>query len=186
MSLKSKILLKIISFKKDTLQVEGMNGCGKTTLLRIILKKQQQDLDFYLWKLYFLKKTNTLISKINLLRINTIKLSIEQILIFSIVKKNILQKLEFFSSGQKKKIILAILFYGQSYGWYIDEPKTYIDSLFQTTLNQNIIKHLNQGGQLLLTTNIKTRSYILLNISLSRLELLTYRLSSDRSKPTEL
>lgn len=188
MSIKNKVIKKISYSKKDIISIEGINGSGKTTFLKKILKKNLSSLQYYLWLIYYFKKSDTLLNTTINLKIRKYKLFVENMFLFNVIKKNIIQEMEDFSSGQKKKKYLSGFFSNKSYYLYVDEAKNYLDDISYKKFKKKVIKHLTISGNVVISSNSKQKfeKYIKKKVSLSRFELLTFRLSSDCSKPTEL
>ena len=185
-----EIITKKASKKiKDLFTLEGINGSGKTTHLRRILNSnmypiknnqidmhisKKKELEIYPWK------------NENIFRSRIIQSYGIELYYFTGLDK-IHNTIEWYSSGQKKKLTIISLLVGNNYLWYIDEPKNYLDNLAYSLFKSKLKRHLNMGGKIILTNNNSTTivKEIKKKISLSRFELLTTRLSSECST-TEL
>jgi heme exporter protein A len=159
----------------DIVQVEGPNGSGKTSLLRILAglsqpydgevfyRKElisqcredfQQNL-LYLGHLAGVKGEMTAQENLNFnlaLHGNSIKES-EQFL----SQVNLLgfedSLASHLSAGQHRRIALARLYQSQAPIWILDEPFTAIDKQGVESLEQLFIKHTQRGGCVILTTH---------------------------------
>lgn len=145
-------------YKNEQLCIYGMNGSGKTILIRKIIgeiEKRQK-----------IKK----IDKKEIIKY-AYQLGMERDL-----EKNT-QNL---SSGQKKKLIFIHLIKSKKKIWLLDEPDNFIDGLTIEWTNRKIIEHLNTNGIIIITRN-KWKNEETKNIGLSGFEPLTFRLSSEHS-----
>ena len=57
------------------------------------------------------------------------------------------------SAGQKRRVALSALFLSHSKLWLLDEPFTALDSYAIEIIENQIIKHCNEGGLCVLTTH---------------------------------
>lgn len=164
--------------------VEGINGCGKTTFLKNTILLSKKKVLYYLWHMYFFKKEYTIMNVTSFIKTQNVKITLESWVLLDITRR----KVESYSAGQKKKLIFSGLISSNSYHWYIDEPRSYVDDILYTTINKKIKKHLVIGGRAMFTINSRhgTNTYTNIKVSLSRFELLTSHLSNERSKPAEL
>lgn len=174
------------------LLINGLNASGKTTFCK---KKIINNID--------VKKIDSLLYFIEIVKhnkrknvtdiISSLKLPNNHLLHNNLKKLGIdyFKNSEDLSTGQKKKCFLAILLSQRSKTWYFDEPTSYLDKISLKIMNNQLTSHLNKNGLLFLTTNTEIQNILNINIakkrkiSLSRIELLTTRLSSECST-TEL
>jgi heme exporter protein A len=61
------------------------------------------------------------------------------------------------SAGQKRKVILALLFMSKATLWLLDEPFTALDVKSVGLLEDAILQHCNNGGMCILTTHQPSR-----------------------------
>jgi ABC-type transport system involved in cytochrome c biogenesis ATPase subunit len=187
MSIKGKLIKKNTGKEYKIYIIEGNNGSGKTTILKRKINNWK-NLNNFLWSIYYTdikkKKVFTVLEKFN---IKNIKIIIEFLTILNIPSNFNILKFDDFSSGQKKKLFLAILLSSKSILWHIDEPQNYLDDLSYILLKKIINKQLTLTGRITLSKNskIEKHTYIVNKISLSRFELLTPHLSNECST-TEL
>lgn len=188
MSIKGK-LLKKSGIKEHRLTIiEGINGSGKTTVLKQKISRVHK-INNFLWEVSSLnmyKKNNT-IKLVEIFNIKRLKLVIEYLYLFNIKTRKTVSKIEDLSSGQKKKLLIVSAYSTRSMLWYIDEPKSYIDELSYTLLKKVINNHITLSGKVIISKNstIQINKNPTNKISLSRFELLTPHLSNECST-TEL
>lgn len=159
----------------DIVQVEGPNGSGKTSLLRILAGLSQP----YEGKVKF-KQTSTSQCREefheNLLYFGHLpgvkgEMSAEENLSFNLALHGLdtnqtvdnlanVNLLGFedslashLSAGQHRRIGLARLYQSRAPIWILDEPFTAIDKQGVASLEQRFIEHANQGGCVILTTH---------------------------------
>ena len=158
----------------EILRISGVNGSGKTSLLRIIAGissgesgnvtfnnnpagsiAYQSDI-FYLGHLPALspelhcKENLDYLTQLN--GINTDQLIDDALANVGLIN----YKHEYaanLSAGQKRRVVLAALFVTQSRIWLLDEPFTAIDADGIKSLENQITKHCENGGFCILTTH---------------------------------
>ncbi len=161
----------------EVLQIEGANGSGKTSLLRILCGLRRADAgdvywqgevvsqvreDYYANMVYIghlpcIKAELTVLENIRALldtRSMTIELDvIEQGLArvglagFDDVAGKAL------SSGQRRRILLAFLLLSDTRLWILDEPLTALDKQGVALMETMILEHREAGGSVIFTTH---------------------------------
>lgn len=149
-SYNNKEIFEKVSFaleKKDSLQLKGINGCGKTSILKLILGENIN----YSGKVFIMN--GLLISYVSqdtsMLKGNLTDFS-KNSNIDETLFKTILYKLDFsreqfkkdiedFSEGQKKKILIAKSLSEKAHIYIWDEPLNHIDILSRIQIEKLII-----------------------------------------------
>lgn len=173
-----RILWQDLSFQifpGQLMQVSGGNGCGKTSLLRVITglaapsageiywhgQSIHQQITEYQQQLYYLGHQiavkGELTVKENLLfnfRMNKpLKSSFDSI----VNELNLMDFVDNFgyqlSQGQKQKVALAQLLLNPSPLWILDEPFTSLDSHTMDVMQDNLALRLAAGATIILTTH---------------------------------
>ncbi len=175
-----RVLFENLSFSLqlgDLVQIEGRNGTGKTTLMRIVAglgDKEEGDIKWngekiesnredYHQSLLFLghqtgvKRDLTAFENLKFYQsIHAPNTSTEQI--FSALTQVGLAGREDvpvaqLSAGQQRRVALARLWLSQQPLWILDEPLTAIDKQGVKVLEDLFLNHAEQGGIVLLTTH---------------------------------
>ncbi|MFC5078240.1 Cytochrome c biogenesis ATP-binding export protein CcmA [Vibrio thalassae] len=175
-----RVLFENLSFSLqlgDLVQIEGRNGTGKTTLMRIVaglgdkeegdIKWNGEKIEFnredYHQSLLFLghqtgvKRDLTAFENLKFYQsIHAPNTSTEQI--FSALTQVGLAGREDvpvaqLSAGQQRRVALARLWLSQQPLWILDEPLTAIDKQGVKVLEDLFLNHAEQGGIVLLTTH---------------------------------
>lgn len=175
-----RLLFSDLSFELMTgevLQVEGVNGSGKTSLLRILSGLRQADggevfwmgeeirfarEDYYGSMIYIghlpcIKNDLTTLENIcSLLDTRSQVAANDRI-------EDVLAKVglrgfddvygKALSSGQKRRVLLAFLFLAQARLWILDEPLTALDVDGVSLVETMIIEHCDTGGSVIFTTH---------------------------------
>ena len=168
-------VFKDISFEINSgqaLQITGLNGSGKTSLLRIIaglIRFPSGQISYtgcngeanlskfchYFGHSDSIKPALTVSENLNFWRsimgnqIETISNSLETLGLSHLEKISA----SYLSAGQKKRLSLARLLVNKRPIWLLDEPTTSLDSAAMNTLTTIMTDHINSGGILLVTTH---------------------------------
>jgi len=159
----------------DIVQVEGANGSGKTSLLRILAGLSQPyegDVHYkgsaikncreeYNQDLLFLGHLPGVKGEMSALENLAFNLNLHGL--SADCAENTLAQVDLFgfedapasnlSAGQHRRIALARLWQTNAKIWILDEPFTAIDKSGVEKLEQLFIKHANNGGCIILTTH---------------------------------
>ncbi|NOI22167.1 cytochrome c biogenesis heme-transporting ATPase CcmA [Vibrio mediterranei] len=175
-----RVLFENLSFSLqlgDLVQIEGRNGTGKTTLMRIVAglgdkedgeikwngEKIESSREDYHQSLLFLghqtgvKRDLTAFENLKFYQsIHAPDTSTEQI--FSALTQVGLAAREDvpvaqLSAGQQRRVALARLWLSKQPLWILDEPLTAIDKQGVKVLEDLFLNHAEQGGIVLLTTH---------------------------------
>ncbi|ENM5787407.1 cytochrome c biogenesis heme-transporting ATPase CcmA [Vibrio metoecus] len=175
-----RILFESLSFEIHTgelVQIEGRNGTGKTTLLRIIAglgesdsgeilwdsNKIQSDRENYHQDLLFLGHQTGIKRELT---------AAENLRFYQAVHQQAVSEADIFqalakvglagredvpvgqlSAGQQRRVALARLWLSQKKLWILDEPLTAIDKQGVKVLEALFLNHAEQGGIVILTTH---------------------------------
>lgn len=161
----------------EVLQIEGANGSGKTSLLRILCGLRQPDAGRVLWRgeeirqaredyyadmvyighLPCIKGDLTTEENIRALldtrsrsaTLAAIEAALDQVGLagFEDVPSKAL------SSGQRRRVLLAFLLLSEARLWILDEPLTALDVHGVALMEQMIMRHREQGGSVVFTTH---------------------------------
>jgi heme exporter protein A len=160
----------------DIVQVAGPNGCGKTTLLRLLtgsltpldgeiiwrgiaVNKQRAQFNSEILYLGHQSGIKAVLSpEENLRWLGRLHASHDQVSIAQALQKVGLAGYEdvpcySLSAGQHRRVSLARLYLSAAKLWILDEPFTAIDKAGVTQLELLIEQHAQQGGAVLLTTH---------------------------------
>lgn len=175
-----RILFESLSFEihaGELVQIEGRNGTGKTTLLRIIAglgececgeilwqrSKIQSDRESYHQDLLFLGHQTGIKRELTALENLRFYLAVHQQTvdehaIFEALAKVGLAGREDvpvaqLSAGQQRRVALARLWLSKKSLWILDEPLTAIDKQGVSVLEALFLSHAQQGGIVILTTH---------------------------------
>lgn len=174
------LLFKHLTFEVhsgDILRISGTNGCGKTSLIKILAginmqeeggvffnnhnvksESYQQDI-LYLGHLPTLSEELTPLENLDFLtKLNQFNNKKNQITLVEALNRIGLKGYEDehcarLSAGQKRRVILAKLFISKAKVWLLDEPFTALDSTGVKIVETQISKHCMQGGICLFTTH---------------------------------
>ncbi|WP_047048100.1 cytochrome c biogenesis heme-transporting ATPase CcmA [Vibrio mexicanus] len=176
-----RILFENLSFTIDSgdlVQVEGRNGTGKTTLLRIITGLGDRDEGEIFWNqetiessrdsyhqdLLFLghqtgvKRELTAFENLNFYQsIHGTKNVTKDALYNALLKVGLAGREDVpvgqLSAGQQRRVALARLWLSEQKLWILDEPLTAIDKQGVKVLESLFLNHAENGGIVILTTH---------------------------------
>lgn len=177
----NRVLFDSLSFtlnSGDLVQVEGRNGTGKTTLLRIITGLADRDGGDVLWNgesiesnrdtyhqdLLFLghqtgiKRELTAYENLHFyLSIHSTSTFDKASLYHALLKVGLVGREDVpvaqLSAGQQRRVALARLWLSEHKLWVLDEPLTAIDKQGVSVLESLFLDHVDKGGIVLLTTH---------------------------------
>jgi heme exporter protein A len=175
-----RLLFSELSFtlaESEVLQIEGANGCGKTSLLRIICglrlaeagkiywcgeSIQNNREDFYANMVYIghlpcIKGDLTVLENVRAL-LDTRSLSVSNQVIEAALIKVGLESYDdvpgkALSSGQRRRILLAFVELAKAKLWVLDEPLTALDVQGVQLMESMILEHKQAGGSVIFTTH---------------------------------
>lgn len=169
--------LSMVLTAGEVLQIEGANGSGKTSLLRILSGLRSADdgevywrgeaiararEDYYSNMVYIghltcIKADLTVLENIRAL-LDTRSQTASQNTIEDALAKVGLAGFEdvpgkALSSGQRRRILLAFLLLSETLLWILDEPLTALDVQGVELMESMILEHLEAGGSVVFTTH---------------------------------
>jgi len=175
-----RLLFSDLSFtvaEAEVLQIEGSNGSGKTSLLRIICGLRQAEAGKVLWRdesivssredyyanmvyighLPCIKGDLTVLENVRAL-LDTRSLSLSVVEIEAALAKVGLATYEdvqgkALSSGQRRRILLAFVELSRAKLWILDEPLTALDVQGVALMESMILDHKSAGGSVIFTTH---------------------------------
>jgi len=175
-----RLLFSDLSFtlaESEVLQIEGANGCGKTSLLRIICGLRLAESgkvkwcgesiwanreDFYASMVYIghlpcIKGDLTVLENVRAL-LDTRSLSVTDHVIEMALAKVGLESYDdvpgkALSSGQRRRILLAFVELAKAKLWVLDEPLTALDVQGVQLMESMILEHKQAGGSVIFTTH---------------------------------
>lgn len=175
-----RLLFSGLSFslaESEVLQIEGSNGCGKTSLLRILcglrlaeagrvlwcgesIRRNRED--YYVNMVYIghlpcIKGDLTVLENVRAL-LDTRSLSVSNAVIEQALEKVGLASYEdvpgkALSSGQRRRILLAFVYLSKAKLWVLDEPLTALDVQGVALMESMIVEHQQAGGSVIFTTH---------------------------------
>ena len=175
-----RLLFNDLSFtvaEAEVLQIEGPNGSGKTSLLRIICGLRQAEAgrilwhgesitsnreDYYARMVYIghlpcIKGDLTVLENVrSLLDTRSLSLSTPEIEV-ALAKVGLTTYEDVqgkaLSSGQRRRILLAFVELSQAKLWILDEPLTALDVQGVALMESMILEHQRAGGSVIFTTH---------------------------------
>ena len=175
-----RLLFSDLSFglaEAEVLQIEGSNGCGKTSLLRIICGLRLAEEGKVLWRgesissnredyyanmvyighLPCIKAELTVSENVRSL-LDTRSLTVSNTVLEAALAKVGLASYEdvtgkALSSGQRRRILLAFVALSQAKLWILDEPLTALDVQGVALMESMILEHREAGGSVIFTTH---------------------------------
>jgi heme exporter protein A len=175
-----RLLFSDLSFavaEASILQIEGPNGSGKTSLLRIICGLRQAESGRVLWKgesisanredyyanmvyighLPCIKGDLTVLENVrSLLDTRSLTLSTADIEV-ALAKVGLATYEDVqgkaLSSGQRRRILLAFIELSRAQLWILDEPLTALDVQGVALMESMILDHRRAGGSVIFTTH---------------------------------
>lgn len=161
----------------EVLQIEGPNGSGKTSLLRIICGLRQAEAGQVMWRgesitssredyyanmvyighLPCIKGDLTVLENVRSL-LDTRSLNLGNTEIQEALSKVGLATYDdvagkALSSGQRRRILLAFIELSQAKLWILDEPLTALDVQGVALMESMILRHRESGGSVVFTTH---------------------------------
>ena len=173
------ILFQNISFKLhsgDLLQIDGVNGSGKSSLLRILAGLMQQNAGEIIWQgkeisrcRYEYQQKISYIGHSNGVKDGLTALENLQVMVAlagsmsEIPLSNALDQLELtgmdtvplsrMSAGQKRRVALTRLLVTKATIWLLDEPFTSLDASGKLFIERLITEHCARGGIIIFSTH---------------------------------
>lgn len=176
-----RILFESLSFtigSGELVQIEGRNGTGKTTLLRIVTGLGDRDTGEIFWNgeniesnrdvyhedLLFLghstgvKRDLTAYENLRFyLSVHSKQATSKEEIYSALVKVGLAGREDVpvaqLSAGQQRRVALARLWLSQHKLWILDEPLTAIDKQGVKVLESLFLNHAEKGGIVVLTTH---------------------------------
>jgi len=159
--------IEFIAREADIVQVKGLNGKGKTSLLRILsglsepdsghvsFNNSLSDSDEYQKDILYLGHAPSISPDLTVIENLEYLRSLNKT-DFNLQSLDALKKLGLgnfqneiclnLSAGQKRRVILSMLFLSDSKVWLLDEPYTALDSKGIKLIESLIKKHSDNGG----------------------------------------
>lgn len=161
----------------EILHVEGANGSGKTSLLRILAGLARPEVGLIKWKgldltdsreqyvselLYLGHQTaikddltvaENLWIAVQMSGLQQTKQDLKPVLESVGLGKQFALPARVLSQGQRRRLALARLWVEKKSLWVLDEPMTALDVQAEALLQQRMTEHIAEGGMLLVTSH---------------------------------
>ena len=140
----------------EALAIKGVNGTGKTTLLRLIANiiTPHDNCEVIMTDSHqYLGAKNGLLLNVKISHYLTEKTGIFQ-------KKDLNQNVCDLSTGMQRQLALFYLSQQQKKLWIIDEPTAHLDKDAKNSFYENLDLHTSAGGAALIATHDSTPSSI--------------------------
>ncbi len=148
----------------ELLLVTGANGCGKTTLIRVlagILHPTSGQLDFnaagmaYVGHYLGIKDDLSVVENLRFMRdfLGTSGTSLDQLIRQVGLTRVAEQQARTLSAGQRKRCALARLLVSEAQLWLLDEPYSNLDQEGVELVDRLLDSHLGAGGACVLATH---------------------------------
>jgi len=173
------ILFQDVNFKLhsgDLLQVDGLNGSGKSSLLRLLAGLMQQNAGEIIWQgkdisicRYEYQQEISYIGHLNGVKDALTALENLQVMVAlagsmpEFPLSNALDQLELagmddvplsrMSAGQRRRVALARLLVTKAIIWLLDEPFTSLDASGKLVIERLIAEHCARGGIIIFSTH---------------------------------
>lgn len=153
LQIKEKTICQKVSFcveQGDRIALCGKNGCGKSSILKLILGQSSMEykgtfLSGYGLKISYVPQDSSFLQ--GKLKDFILEREIDESLLKAILRKldfsreQFEKKMENFSEGQKKKVLLAASLCQRSHLYIWDEPLNFVDVLSRMQLEQLILEY---------------------------------------------
>ena len=148
----------------NLLLITGDNGCGKTTLIRLlagVLQPSQGSIELtasdklYVGHLLGIKDDLSVVENVDFMRqfIGTTSETTAKIVKSVGLRRVAAQPARTLSAGQRKRCALTRLLLSDARLWLLDEPYSNLDRQGMTMLDGMLHRHLEAGGACALTTH---------------------------------
>lgn len=146
------------------LLITGANGCGKTTLIRVlagILHPTSGSVELtarnmaYVGHYLAIKDDLSVIENLRFMRdfMGTSSRSCEEVIVEMGLQRVSEQAARTLSAGQRKRCALSRLLLSESDLWLLDEPYSNLDIEGVELVDHLLVRHLEQGGSAVLATH---------------------------------
>ena len=146
------------------LLITGANGCGKTTLIRVlagILHPTSGSVELsaqnmaYVGHYLAIKDDLSVIENLRFMRdfMGTSSRSCEEVIVEMGLQRVSEQAARTLSAGQRKRCALSRLLLSESDLWLLDEPYSNLDVEGVELVDRLLVRHLEEGGSAVLATH---------------------------------